>query len=136
MAPMSADMARFLKFLAVGVLNTAFGYAVYAVLVLLGMTPQPALALAFVIGVIWNYGTHARLVFGTSGFGRMPHYVGAYLLIYGVNALALAAALRAGVAPLLAQGVLAVLMAGLSFLLISLALTGVLPLRGGAGRRG
>jgi putative flippase GtrA len=118
---------RLIRFLAVGVVNTAVGYSIYAVLVLLGMPPQPALALACGLGVLWNYGIHARLVFGTEGYRRLPAYAASYLLIYGINAFALAQALTRGFHPLAAQAVLAVVMAGLSFVLLSVVLTGEIP---------
>jgi putative flippase GtrA len=130
---------KFLRFLAVGVLNTAVGYGLYAVLVLAGLGPQAALALAFALGVLWNYGTHARLVFGTGGYRRLPAYAVAYLAIYAVNAFGLSRAIAAGVHPLVAQLVLALVMAGLSFVLISVVLTGTPPFsrRGdGSGGRG
>jgi putative flippase GtrA len=121
------DHARFLRFLAVGLLNTGFGYALYALLVWVGLSPQPALALSFAAGVMWNYMTHARLVFDQAGFRRLLPYVGAYLAIYLVNAAALQIALRAGLAPLLAQALLVLPMAALAFMLISRVLTGRLP---------
>ena len=68
----NATRRRFLKFILVGLLNTAFGYAVYAVLLFAGLDPQPALATSFGIGVIWNYFTTARLVFDQGGFSRFP----------------------------------------------------------------
>lgn len=115
---------RFLKFLAVGGLNTAFGYAVYAVLVLAGVAPQPALAAAFCIGVIWNFFTHARLVFGARGFRRLPAYVAVYVGIYAVNAFLLARVMALGIHPLAAQAGLALVMAVLSYGLIKAVLTG------------
>ena len=118
---------RFLRFLAVGVVNTGFGYGVYAGLILLGLTPQPALAIAFAIGILWNYMTHARLVFGTSGIARILPYAGAYALIYGINAFALGRALATGLSPLAAQALLVLPMALLAFVLISAVLTGHLP---------
>jgi putative flippase GtrA len=118
---------RLIRFIAVGVLNTAVGYALYALLVLAGLSPQPALAVAFALGVLWNYVTHARLVFGTEGYRRLPVYAAAYAAIYGVNAFALARALAYGFHPLAAQAVLAVVMAGLSFLVLSVVLTGEIP---------
>lgn len=121
-------LARFIRFLAVGVVNTGFGYAVYAALIFLGLAPQPALALAFAIGILWNYMTHARLVFGTAGLRKILPYAGAYAAIYAINAVALGRALRAGLSPLLAQGLLVLPMACLSFILISAVLTGHLPL--------
>lgn len=119
--------ARFIRFLGVGVLNTAFGYAAYALLVLIGLSPQPALAVAFAMGILWNYLTHARLVFDTRGVARIVPYAAAYGVIYAINALALAAALRAGLNPLVAQALLVLPMAALSFVMISLVLTGHLP---------
>lgn len=118
------DRGRFLRFLAVGVLNTAVGYLAYAALVRLGLAPQPALAAAFVIGILWNYLTHSGLVFGTKGWRRIAPYALAYGVVYGVNALSLWALLSAGVGPYGAQAILVLPMAGLSYLLVSFALTG------------
>jgi nucleoside-diphosphate-sugar epimerase len=42
---------QLLKFLVIGVFNTLFGYIVYALLVLAGMPEQPALGVAYIIGV-------------------------------------------------------------------------------------
>jgi putative flippase GtrA len=118
---------RFVKFLFVGVLNTAFGYAVYAVLILIGLAPQPSLAIASFIGVLWNFGIHKRLVFDTQGYRRLPHYILGYCFVYAINATALAVALRAGLHPLMAQALLILPMALLAFVVVSLALTGALP---------
>ncbi len=128
------DGARFVRFLAVGVLNTAFGYAAYAALIGLGLQPQPALALAFALGVMWNYLTHARLVFGQKGYRRLLPYAAAYGAIYLINAAALQAALAAGLHPLSAQALLVVPMAALAFFLISLVLTGQVPFLPGAAK--
>lgn len=127
------DLWRFFKFLCVGVLNTAFGFAAYAVLLWIGLPPQPALALSYIMGVIWNYGTHARIVFHAQGYRRLPIYALAYSALYGLNALALAAMLKTGLAALWAQAVLVLPMAMLAFLLVSLVLTGRLPFTGGKG---
>ncbi len=121
------DGVRFVRFIAVGVLNTVFGYAAYAALIGLGLQPQPALALAFALGVMWNYLTHARLVFDQKGYRRLLPYTGAYGAIYLINAVALQAALAAGLRPLAAQALLVLPMAALAFFLISLVLTGQVP---------
>lgn len=123
------EARRFVRFLAVGVLNTGVGYGLYALLHLAGLPPQGALALAFAAGVAWNYLAHARLVFGTRGFRRLPAYVLAYLAIYLGNALALAGLTAAGLPPLLAQAAILPVVAGASFLLVGAALTGTLPFR-------
>ena len=115
-------MSRFAKFIIVGVFNTAFGYTVYAALVLVGLAPQWALVIAFSVGVIWNYFTTARLVFQVKGFGRLPGYVAVCLSVYATNAVVLAAAEQIGLPPLLAQAPLTLMTAimmfvGLSFVL-------------------
>lgn len=118
---------KLIKFGLVGVLNTVFGYLVYAALVLLGVLPGLALALAYVIGVAWNYMTHAKLVFKARAGKGLLGYIGIYVLIYLGNAVLLQMALSAGLSPLLAQAGLAVLFAGISFFAISWVLTGTLP---------
>ena len=121
---------QFVRFILVGVANTAVGYLVYAAFVLLGIGPQLALAMAFVIGVIWNFWAHARLVFGQGGMGLFPAYVGVYVAIWGLNAVVLHLAIGAGFGPLLAQALLAPVSAVLSFFFIARVLTGSFPLAG------
>ena len=118
---------EFIRFLAVGVLNTTFGYALYALLLAVGLDPQPALAIAYFGGVIWNYMTHARLVFGTSGISQLPAYILAYLSLYAVNALGLQALLSTGLSPFIAQGILVLPAAVLAYILIGRVLTGHFP---------
>jgi len=118
---------KLIKFGLVGVLNTIFGYLVYAALVLLGVWPGAALALAYVIGVAWNYMTHAKLVFKSQKGHGVFGYIGIYVLIYLGNAFLLQMAITAGISPLVAQAGLAVLFAGVSFFAISWVLTGTLP---------
>ncbi|MCZ0960645.1 GtrA family protein [Paracoccus benzoatiresistens] len=114
---------RFLRFVAVGVVNTGVGYAIYAAGLLAGLPPQAALVVQFVLGALWNYGMHARLVFAHRGLRRLPAYVGAYLLLWAVNGLALQGLLEAGVGPLAAQLLLLAPMVVLSFLLVSRVLS-------------
>ena len=120
---------RFVKFLFVGVLNTAFGFAAYAVLLRgFGLPWQIALALSYVLGVLWNFLTHGRIVFGTRGIGRLPAYILAYVALFFLNKWTLAAAIRAGLSELWAQAILVFPMAMIAFVLVSLALTGSLPI--------
>ena len=128
------DLWRFVKFLFVGVRNTVFGFAVYAALLrVAGLPWQWALALSYVIGVLWNFGTHGRIVFGTRGLSRLPAYVGAYVALFFLNRWALAATIAAGLSDLWAQALLVLPMAMVAFVLVSVVLTGRLPFRGGRG---
>ena len=126
----SPDARRFLKFLVVGFLNTIVGYVLYAGFVWVGVPPQPSLALSFALGVAWNFLTHGKLVFGTTGYGRLPHYLATYGFVYLCNAVALQVLLGRGISPLLAQGIILPFAAVGTFLLIGKALTGRWPIGG------
>jgi putative flippase GtrA len=81
---------KLVKFLATGLLNTAFGYAVYAGLLFLTVPYLAALFVATIAGVIFNYFSFGRIVFnGHGGWRIFGKFVAAYVLIYGVNAAVL-----------------------------------------------
>ncbi len=121
----SATMARrlarwpggvlFARFVGVGLLNTAFGYGVFAALVLAGGWPGAALVVATVAGVAFNFQTTRRLVFRTDGRGRVVRFVLVYGLTLAINWLALRLLRALGVPALGAQAALALPMAALSF---------------------
>lgn len=117
----------FMRFAMVGVLNTAFGYALFTILNLSGLPPQVALVISFSGGVLWNFMTHARLVFDTKGLGRLPFYFLSYLAVYAFNALSLEVLLSVGFQPIIAQGMIALPAAILAFILISRVLTDRFP---------
>lgn len=120
--PAMGRAERIARFVFVGVLNTAFGYAVYAALVLFGTGAQVALAGQFALGILWNFTTHSRFVFGTRGYGRLLHYVAAYIAVWAANALALQAVMAAGPGPLAAQALLMPGVVALAYLLVGAAL--------------
>jgi len=94
-----------LRFLFVGMLNTAFGYCLYAAGIFAGLAPEIALLMTFAAAMVFNYLTTGRLVFRSSGKRHFPKFAFAYLLIYCINALALRAVLNLGVQPLLGQAI-------------------------------
>lgn len=105
---------QFVRFLLVGVLNTAFGYGVFLLLLWAGLPTTPALLLAYVAGVMFNFRTISALVFGHS-HGRLGRFAAVYVVLLGANWVALWTLTRAGVPPWLGQGVLTLPMAALSF---------------------
>ena len=114
-----ATAAQFGRFLAVGLLNTLFGYVVFAVLILAGVPPMPALVLTYVVGVTFNYFTTGRLVF-RGRQGAFLRFVAAYVVIYLVNLALYRLAEELGAAPLLAQALCLPPVAVFSFLLFRL----------------
>lgn len=118
----SEERAQVVRFLWAGLINTAFGYSVFALLIFAGMHPQLALLLQFILGVIWNFCIHARFVFGVQGYRRFPLYAMSYVVLYFVNALLLRGLMQVGLDPYLAQAVALGPVVILSYLMISRAL--------------
>jgi len=75
-----------LRFLAIGFLNTIFGYTTYAGLLFVGFNYSVALLLATIFGVIFNYYNFVKLVFsGNRDRQAFRNYIIVYSLIYAMN---------------------------------------------------
>jgi putative flippase GtrA len=110
----------FLRFGAVGLLNAAFGYAAFAVLVLVGVWPGVALVAANTAGVVFNFQTSRRLVFRAGplsrGSGRALRFAVVYGTVLGLNWVLLRTLHWLGLSVLLAQALLVLPVAAVSFL--------------------
>lgn len=106
---------RFVRFLLVGALNTVFGYLAFALLLFLGLHYALATLLATVAGVLFNFNTTGRLVFGNRG--RLERFLGVYVLTYLLTVGGLRVARAFGVDLYLAGAALTVALAFVSFLL-------------------
>jgi putative flippase GtrA len=112
-----------LRFFVVGGANTLFGYGAYATLLFVGLHYAAAALLGTIAGVIFNFFTTGRLVFGHARSDAIGRFVAVYALLYGVNValLSLLQGVRVGahvVGPYLAGLLLIVPMALLSFVLM------------------
>lgn len=114
---MNPESWRFLRFIAVGGLNTIFGYSVYGLGILAGLAPEWALLVAFVVGVAFNFMTTARLVFRQFRIGILPRFLAVYGAVYAANVLALKSVISMGLSPLSAQLILQPLTAVLIYVL-------------------
>lgn len=81
--------AQLVRFYQAALVNTAFGFGTYALLVWLGVNLYVAQVIAQVLGVTFNYFTYSRHVFRDRKGGRLP-FAGAYLTNYLVNLTLLA----------------------------------------------
>ncbi len=97
------ETRRFARFLIVGVINTLFGYGIFAALVTAGLESALALALATTAGIIFNYFTTGKLVFANSGAAMLPRFVLAYVISYAANLAMLKGLEYAGFDTLIAQ---------------------------------
>jgi putative flippase GtrA len=114
MTPGPAEVDRpwplLLRFGLVGVMNTAFGYAVFAGLMLSGVGWAGALVGSAVAGVAFNFMTSRRLVFRTDG--QLARFIALYAGLLTLNWLALRLASGIGLPDLAAQAILAMPIAG------------------------
>lgn len=94
---------RFMRFLAVGVLNTAIGYALFAAMILSGSGQGIAVAGSTALGALFNFQSIGGLVFRQREIRLLPRFLAVYSGQCGANILMLAALAEIGLGPLLAQ---------------------------------
>jgi putative flippase GtrA len=99
----AGERRRFFRFLLVGLVNTIFGYGLFAAFLLAGLPSELALLLATVAGVIFNFFTTGRIVFNTSDPRMMPKFLIAYVITYSANLALLKLLEHLGFPSLLAQ---------------------------------
>lgn len=85
--------ARVLRYYQAGIVNTAFGYGLYALLVWAGLSPYLAQLLAHVTGVAFNYVTYSRFAFPDARAAKVRFAV-FYVVTYALSAALLAVALQ------------------------------------------
>jgi putative flippase GtrA len=108
------DLGLFLRFGAVGLLNSGFGYAVFALLIWLGAGASIALTTAALAGTAFNFQTSQRLVFRSRG--AAARFAGIYTVVLALNWIFLQLLKAGGLPDLEAQAVLTLPIAGISFL--------------------
>jgi putative flippase GtrA len=108
---------RFIRFLLVGLLNTAFGYSVFAFFVLIHTHYAVAALLSTVCGVVFNFKTTGRIVFGNRDNSLLVRFFGVYAITYllGVSVLRLSRGYQWNL--LIVAAVMMPLMAIVSYLL-------------------
>jgi putative flippase GtrA len=74
-----------IRFLAVGVLNTIFGYVTYAVILFIGFPYPVALLLATILGIIFNYFNFKKIFFGHRDWLAFFKFLAVYGAVFGVN---------------------------------------------------
>ena len=117
---------RFARFLLVGAINTLFGYFLYGSLILIGLNDKYAVLLATILGVLFNFQTTGRLVFGSKNNKLMFRFVLVYVVTFllNVEALRIVDAIDIGIEQktkmLIAGAILVLPMAVISFILMKL----------------
>ena len=121
------DLGQFVRFIAVGGLNTAVGYLIFAALTLIGLPPNAAVVCGTILGVLFNFQSIGRLVFGNSARQLLPRF----LAVYSIQALAniglLHLAIVNGISVLIAQAVVLPPLVVLNFFLMRRFVFSVVP---------
>jgi putative flippase GtrA len=115
-----SEARRFVRFLVVGVLNTAVGYAIFALFTLAGLGLVPSTVGATVIGALFNFKSIGQLVFGASGAKLLPRFLAVYVLQCAANIAALRSFASVGVPVLYAEAIILPVLAVAGFLLMRL----------------
>lgn len=87
---------RLWKFLMVGVLNTAVGYSIFLIGLQSGLHYSVAIAVATVLGTLFNFKSTGALVFRSRDNSRLVRFVIVYCIIYVCNVAGVAALIRLG----------------------------------------
>jgi putative flippase GtrA len=112
------ELRTFGRFLAVGVLNTAFGYLMFALL-LHWLTRPLALLCSHALGVAFNFHSTAIGVFQQFRYTLLLRFILAYGAVYGFNLALLESLCQLGGVPdLLAQGLAVPVTAVFSFVVL------------------
>jgi len=119
MSAAGADRHRVLRFIAAGALNSVFGFAVYSAAILWGVPVWAALLVANVAGLGFNFVTTGGYAFRSLQLSRFPRFAAAYLGLYLLN-WGLIHELQAWVSgAIMAQALLTLPLAALSYLVLS-----------------
>lgn len=108
---------KFMKFLFVGAMNTAFGYFIYALFLTLHASHNIALTIQYILGVLWNFKTTGVLVFKNRDNTRIVRFFLSYVFTYSINLVCLNALVALDVNKYLAQAIMVLPIAVLSFLI-------------------
>lgn len=75
------------KFVVVGVINTLFGYSIYALMIYLGLSYDIALVISTLCGIVFNFHSIGKLVFNHFKYTLFFKFVLVYVLVYFINLL-------------------------------------------------
>jgi len=110
---------RFIRFLFVGFGNTLVGYGLFVALFLVTQSHRFSLVVATVLGVLFNFFTTGRIVFGNRRAGPLLAFLAGYAVTLSINFVLLETLVHAGVHALLAQAVTLPVVVVLSYLINS-----------------
>lgn len=82
-------MQQVIAFIMTGGVNTAFGYGLYALFLMLGMNYALSLLLATCLGILFNFKITGKFVFNNQNNSLLFKFIMAYIFSYGLNIVAI-----------------------------------------------
>jgi putative flippase GtrA len=76
---------KFFRFIIVGIINTAFGYAVFAFLIYLKFHYSIAVLISTILGVLFNFKTIGEIVFNNKSNRLILRFCMVYFITYWLN---------------------------------------------------
>lgn len=76
---------KIVRFFLVAGLNTAFGYAIFAFFIFIGLHYTVAALFGQVIGILFNFRTYGVLVFHNKKYNLLPRFLLIYIITYLCN---------------------------------------------------
>ena len=73
------------KFLLVGILNTAFGYGLFSLFIYAGLHYSLAVLLSTIFGIMFNFKTIGKLVFKSDDNSLIFKFIFVYIITYFLN---------------------------------------------------
>jgi len=117
---------QFIRFVLVAILNTAFGWCVYAGLLwLINLThiPNPyilASLLGYVIGILFNFATYSKLVFDNKSKRLLFKFIMVYVVCWICNSIGIGLLEKWGINNYLAGAITAIPVGFLGYVLNSI----------------
>jgi putative flippase GtrA len=74
--------SQLFRFLAVGVINTAFSYGIYACMLFVGFSYALANLIALVLGILFSFKTQGRFVFNNHSNRFLGRFIISWAIIY------------------------------------------------------
>ena len=115
-------LARFIRFVLVGLANTALTFVIFTTLTLAGLHYQASVVASAILGILFSATLNKSFTFGRSGRAHLAAFLGVYVVTVSVNMLLLGVAVnRYELSPILTQALVTLPIAGLTFLLLTAA---------------
>ncbi len=109
---------QLLKFLLIGVINTIFGYSLFALLIFIGLHYTVAVFIGTIVGIVFNFKTTGKYVFNNTDNKLFFYFIGVYVFIYFFNIISLWLLQKIGITNMYFAGAILILPAAtISFVL-------------------